>query len=632
MERNIKKIGLVNLVVLLAVGAVSAILARSTNSLAGQSGIIFLGLGFLVVAIGYFQMRLEETERLERMEFEELNKTAATASLFNTADAEVFPAKRSREQFERFFVPAFTVLLFLLQAGGAYWLFTWLGKALPGSLNRPTVGMSLFGLFALILFLLGKYAVGLTRWEGARLLRSGASYLLLGAYVCFVVTASIAAVQAGSPQVDVYVAYVFAGLLALVAAETLINLVLEIYRPRVAGRPGRLLYDSRLVGLLAEPEGLFTTAAHALDYQFGFKVSETWFYQFLQRALVWLILLQLAVLFASTCFVFVGPGEQGLLERFGRRMGEGAVLEPGLHVKLPWPVDKVYRFRTREIQSFNIGFVPEDEDTEKAVVWTGKHYKDESNWLVASRNVNTVESVNLGNTNNAANERGIPADLVNLSVPVQYSISDLQAWAYNHADAGKVLEHLATREVVRYLSGIDLLQLMATGRAEAAERLRQRIQDEADHLGGGGLGVKVVLVGLQDLHPPAKVAPKFEEYLATLQENEAKLHEANGYAIKTVTLARAEAQRRLNEWHAYSNTTVTAANAQANQFTNRIVAFEASPRVYRERAYLQALERGSTNARKYVLTVTNSHDLFQYNLEDKMRGDLINDLTVPPAK
>src|SRR4051794_11776712 len=98
MERNIQKIGFVNLVVLLSVTVAGAMLARYSNSLSGQVSLLFLGLGLLVIAIGYFQMRLEETERLERLEFEELNKTGASASLFNTTDAEVFPARRSREQ------------------------------------------------------------------------------------------------------------------------------------------------------------------------------------------------------------------------------------------------------------------------------------------------------------------------------------------------------------------------------------------------------------------------------------------------------------------------------------------------------------------------------------------------------
>jgi membrane protease subunit HflK len=183
--------------------------------------------------------------------------------------------------------------------------------------------------------------------------------------------------------------------------------------------------------------------------------------------------------------------------------------------------------------------------------------------------------------------------------------------------------------VVLYLAGIDLFELMSSGLAEAARDLRNRIQDHADRL---KLGVNIVLVGLQDLHPPVKVAPKFEEVVGALQENQAHLREAEGYAGRTVTLAKGEAQRRINESHSYSNRTVMAAVAQASQFTNQMAAYQASPQVYMERSYLQALERGITNSRKYVLATTNTEDLLQFNLEDKIRGDLINDLTIPSSK
>src|SRR5439155_10830028 len=106
------------------------------------------------------------------------------------------------------------------------------------------------------------------------------------------------------------------------------------------GKLERPLYESRLVGLLGQPEGLITTAAQALDYQFGFKVSDTWFYRFFEKALAWLLLLQLGVLLLSSCVVFVESGEQVLLERFGRPVAGRAVLGPGAHLKLPWPVDQ----------------------------------------------------------------------------------------------------------------------------------------------------------------------------------------------------------------------------------------------------------------------------------------------------
>src|SRR5262245_42767800 len=199
MERNVNKIGIVNLLVMFVVGVAAFALARYANALSGQVGSIFLGLGFLVLAVSYFQMRLEETERLERLEFDELTRAKGSGSLFNVSDAEVFPARRAREQFERFFVPGFTVVLLLLQVGGAYLCWQWLktpSTALSES-PKPAVAMSLFALFALTLFLLGKYSSGIARLESNRLLRPGASYLLLGAYICFVVAASIAAVLAG---------------------------------------------------------------------------------------------------------------------------------------------------------------------------------------------------------------------------------------------------------------------------------------------------------------------------------------------------------------------------------------------------------------------------------------------------
>src|SRR5512138_2982975 len=128
MERNIQKKGLVNLLILLVVGVAALAVARYTNSLAGQVDVVFLGLGILVAAVSWFQMRLEESERLEKLELEELGRTHSDSALFESKDAELYPAQRSREQFERFFVPTFTVILCIAEAGSAYLLWRWLEK------------------------------------------------------------------------------------------------------------------------------------------------------------------------------------------------------------------------------------------------------------------------------------------------------------------------------------------------------------------------------------------------------------------------------------------------------------------------------------------------------------------------
>ena len=360
MERSIQKNGLINLLVLLAVGVAGLAVARYANSLAGQVSILFLGIGVLVAAVSWFQMRLEDRERLEKLELDELAKTHGGTALFEAKDAEVFPAQRSREQFERFFVPAFTVILFLLQAGGGWLLWRWLSQTTTVSeVKQPITGLALFGLFALLLFVLGRFSVTIARLEHHRLLRPGASYLLFNAFLCLVVALGLVGVWSGFAKTDFYVAHALCVLLGLVALETLIQLVLEMYRPRLKGKVERPLYESRLVGLLGQPEGLITTAAQALDYQFGFKVSETWFYRFFEKALGWLLLLQLGALALSTCVVFIEAGEQGLLEHFGKRVESRAPLSPGAHLKWPWPIDKVYRFRAEQIQSFTLGSRPD---------------------------------------------------------------------------------------------------------------------------------------------------------------------------------------------------------------------------------------------------------------------------------
>src|ERR1035441_5718526 len=561
MERSIQKNGLINLLVLLAVGVAGLAAARYANSLAGHVNILFLGLGVLVASVSWFQMGLEDRERLQKLEFDELAKTHSGSALFEARDAEVFPAQRSREQFERFFVPAFTAILFVLQAGGAWLLWRWLSQSTTATeVKEPIAGLALFGVFALLLFLLGRFSATIARLERQRLLRPGASYLLFNAFLALVVALGMVGVWAGFPKTDFVVAHVLCGLLGLVALETLVQLVLEIYRPRVKGKIERPLYESRLVGLLGQPEGLITTAAQALDYQFGFKVSETWFYRFFEKALVWLLLLQVGALMLSTCFVFIDAGEQGLLEHFGKRVETRSLLGPGAHLKWPWPIDKVYRFRTEQLQTFHVGFAEEEgQERERFVLWSQGH-RNETNFLVANRSQYSQEI-----TNEVSSRRTPPVSLLTVSVPVQFQITNLVDWAYKNEDAPALLEDLGTREVVRYLVGVDMNDIMSQGRQEAAQALAERIQAAADQ---HTLGARIISVDLGDLHPPVKVAPDYEKVIAAAQTKKAKILAARADDIRTNALAGAQATSILNKANAERTSREIGAVAQAALVTN----------------------------------------------------------------
>lgn len=626
MEKNLSKSGATNWVVLLVAGITLAWLAVQARLVTAAVGSGLVLVGFLVSLVSWFQMRLEAREEAERLEIEALGRSRNDSALFSESAAETFPARRAREQFEKWLVPVFTFILFVLQALGVWHFYEKLrGEDPAGNETFTPLALAVAAALGFALFLFGRYAARLAQLESSRLLRPSASAVMLGALLAGVTAITAGLEWAGFPKWDVYLAWVLTALLALVAAETLFALVFEIYRPRTQGQAQRVLYESRILGLLGQSGGLFSTAAQALDYQFGFKVSDTWFYHYLEQTVSGLALFWLGILWLSSCLVIVEPQEQGLHERFGQPTAN-PVLEPGLHFKLPWPIDAAPTFRTREIQSFTVGVVADEKlETERVLVWTRAHYREETPMLVASREQET---------GGAGGEQAVPVNFITASIPVQFVVRDVKAWAYNQAEPAKLLERIATREVVRHFASVDMDKVMSYGRLEAAAELQQAIQKQADAL---KLGAEIVFVGLQDIHPPMgtkenQVASAYEQVIGAIAQKEAKILEAEGYRAETLPTAGANATRKLNNAHARAAKLTGEAAGRSAQFANQLAAYQAAPKVFLQRTYLDTLTKSLAPTRKLVLGPTNTTDVIQFNLEDKLRQDMTDLYLEDPSK
>ena len=625
MERHALKPGMLNWIALLGLAIGLEVVSKIADSATAELGAAFTLVGLVMALVAWFQMRLEASEASEQLEMDELARSRSKTALFDSTADEAFPARKSRILFEKWFVPGLTLVLFLMQAGGALYFFTDL-KDMGAAASAPsTVSMAMFAGLSLTAFLLGKYACRLAQLEGIRLLRPGGSALMLGSLLAFLATVSEGLQWFGFPQYDRQIAWVLTALLALVSLETLLALVFEAYRPRIQGKEVRLIYESRLVGLLGQPAGLFATAAQALDYQFGFRVSNSWFYRFLEEKLSHFALIWIGILAASDCVVFIDVGEQALRERFGKPVG--AVLAPGIAFKLPRPIDQIHRHPVSEIQSFNIGFVA-DEKLEKAdtILWTQAHYKEEFNLLVASREQNIA-------TNAAESEQIVPVNLLTVSIPVQYLVKDIRAWSYGHSEPQLLLERLANREVVRYMASVDIETIMSHGRQQAALDLKTNIQAAAND---AQLGTEIVFVGLQDIHPPIgtkelKVAEAYEKVIGAEQEKEARILEADAYALETVPLAKAAAAKTINESKGISAQKIAEASGRAAQFSSQLLAYQAAPKVFTTRNHLETFAKASAGSRKIVILPTNTQDVILFNLEYKIRQDLL-DVNIEPVK
>ena len=72
----------------------------------------------------------------------------------------------------------------------------------------------------------------------------------------------------------------------------------------------------------------------------------------LKQLLIALPFFGLLLYFVSGIYV-VNPGEEAVIRRFGKWTGER--IAEGIHYRLPWPVDRVYKVNVAEIQKHTIG-------------------------------------------------------------------------------------------------------------------------------------------------------------------------------------------------------------------------------------------------------------------------------------
>jgi len=79
---------------------------------------------------------------------------------------------------------------------------------------------------------------------------------------------------------------------------------------------------------------------------------------------------------------------------------------------------------------------------------------------------------------------------------------------------------------------------------------------------------------------------------------------------------------------------ITNSVARAMLFTNQALAYSAAPGyqgVYEQQAYLEALIENSAEDRKYIIATTNAPNILIFDLEDKIRPDLLIDKLPPPT-
>jgi len=630
--------------------------------------ILSSALIWLVLSVQFHQRSLAEQEKLD---MGQLVKDEKSSTIFQASNerADLFAtAQRHLQILEKWFIPIFSTLIAAYEIGLGLYLLKAVIRGIEGEPQQPllcAIGMTAV---AFMSFLISRYATGMSAQPQWKPLRAGGSILLSIAVLCFAIAISLALSQFKSFVVLNVINWIIPILLVFLGAETALNLILDIYRPRLKGQYSRSAFDSRLLGIINEPGGIFRSAAGAIDYQFGFKVSQTWFYKLLEKAITPLVLFAIITLYLLSCIIVVAPNEEAIIERFGNPVSNNDKVRhigPGLHRKWPWPIDIAYKYTTKKVMELSIGFVPKEQNNGKVgygpLLWGEQHYEEEHQLLVASKQ-----------TNLSSDDSAVPVGIVTAAVPVQYRVKDLYSFIYNHSEPEKRLEAICYRELTKFAASAKIEvddeadlehSLLGAGRTQAKETLMREIQKAADE---ADLGVEIVFLGLQGIHPPSEVAADYQEVIGAVQTKQALILEAQANKNETLSalagsveyadeLYRLSAKyqhaektnrtedvenlgneldtaleesegyifKTLKDSQSYAFEKATLAKAAGERFDSQLKAYRAAPEIYEKQLRLNVLEESMKNIRKYVVAADpNDKQIMIIDVQEKLAPNL----------
>ncbi|MGA2132100.1 MAG: FtsH protease activity modulator HflK [Bryobacteraceae bacterium] len=288
------------------------------------------------------------------------------------------------------------------------------------------------------------------------------------------------------------------------------------------------------------------------------------------------------VLILLSGFYSLGPNETGVIERFGQKILPYG--QPGLHYKLPWPIERLTRVRSRNVRVVEVGFrsnAANGETEPAAYEWNVQHRSgrflrkpEESLMLTGDQNMVEVNAV------------------------VHYQMARPDDFLFQQLDAETTVRTAAESALQTTVSTAPLDDVLTTGRQVIEARVMAALQKKLDRYGAG---VNVVRVKLLDVHPSLEVVDAFREVSAAFEEKNRLINEAEGYRNEQVALARGNAEARLKAAQGYKASRTDRAAGDGSRFDLAEAAFNTAPAIHRFRLYLETMEQVLPGKKKLIL-------------------------------
>ena len=265
----------------------------------------------------------------------------------------------------------------------------------------------------------------------------------------------------------------------------------------------------------------------------------------------------------------VNPDELGVVMRFGKPIREEG---PGLHFRLPFPIEEVRLPKVTEQRTTSIGKRGGDVTTTRGGVSGG----DNSLMLTGDENI------------------------VDLSFVVYWRIrtDKVQEYLFNIQKPEETVREVA-ESAMREVVGQSALQpLLTEGRQKTETAVQKLMQTILDRYGAG---VRVDQIQLREVDPPPAVIAEFRNVQAARNERDTLQKQAQTYADGILPKAKGDADRILAAAQGYRDQTVAEATGQAARFIKIYEEYKKAPDITRQRMFIEMQERVLSGADKIIL-------------------------------
>ena len=289
----------------------------------------------------------------------------------------------------------------------------------------------------------------------------------------------------------------------------------------------------------------------------------------LQKIKKWAIIAAVAIVVIvgiATCFYTVDDKQQAVVTTFGKVTD---VTDAGLHVKLPFGIQKAEKVNVNVYQKIELG------------------YTTDKNGVVVT---NTSESTMITGDFN----------IVNVDFYVEYKITDPVKFLYSSNNPELILKNLIQSQVRNVVGSSAVDSVLTDGKENIQMQVKElvtKILAEYD------IGLTLIDVRIQDAEPPTtKVVEAFKAVETAKQTAEAVVNEAKAYENAQIPNAEAQADKLLQNAEYLKTKRINEAIEAVAMFEAMFIEYEQNPDITRSRMYYEAISKVLPGVRIYINT------------------------------